>query len=207
MIYINKTAFNIYVELDTPLDSNNNFVGQTWDDFIAGAWVLLSDEQAAFHVANPSATVREVWDMEITPVTPHERTAEDAKDEMIQVIEDYDSSKNVNSFTVNGTVSGWFTPEERSNYKSSIDAAKLLGVETLSFFIGDMMLEVSTVLAEQMLAQIQLYADSCFIITKQHKLSVEALAASGELGEEEKIERIDSYDYISSYPQPLNFEL
>ena len=120
---------------------------------------------------------------------------------MIYQIDTYDSSSDVNGFeaTVSGmTIEGWFTPEERSNYKSSIDAAKLLGVETLYFYLGDVELAVTPVQAEYMLAQIQLYADQCFIVTKQHKLAVESM---------ETIEEVDGFDYTADYPQKPNFNL
>jgi hypothetical protein len=133
--------------------------------------------------------------MQLTPIP--QRTLDDAKAEMIQKIDDYDSSDNVNGFTVNDSIEGWFTPEERSNYKSSIDAAKLIGVSALTFFIGDLQLEVTPTQAEYMLAQIQLYADHCFIVTKQHKISV---------GELETIEDVDSYPYQQGYPSKITFE-
>ena len=207
MIYINKTAYNIYIELDEALDTESNFVGSTWEDFESGAWLLLSEEQVKFREENPAASVREVWEMKLTVSAQPVRTAERAKYDMLRIITDYDRSENVNWFTVNGQVGGWFTPEERSNYKSSIDAAKLLGVEKLSFYIGDIMMEVTPVQAEQMLAMIQLYADRCFIVTKQHKLTVEGYFSSEVLSEEEKISLIDSYDFTAGYPEKLNFEL
>jgi hypothetical protein len=49
-----------------------------------------------------------------------------------------------------------------------------------------------------MLAQIQLYADQCFIVTKQHITAVEAL---------ETIEEVDAYDVSADYPQRLIFTL
>ena len=61
-----------------------------------------------------------------------------------------------------------------------------------------MPLQISTVMAEQMLAQIQLYADSCYIVTMQHKSAVEAL---------DTIEEVDNYDYRDGYPSRLNFNL
>jgi hypothetical protein len=132
--------------------------------------------------------------MQLTPAPV--RTLEQAKKEMIWKIEGYDRSTNVNGFTINGEVEGWFTPDERSNYKSSIDAAKILGVEKLSFFIGDMLLEVTPNQAEYMLAQIQLYADQCYIVTKQHKIAVESF---------ETIEEVDSFNYKGGYPEKINF--
>ena len=129
--------------------------------------------------------------MELTP-----RTLEQAKEEMIAKIDEYDSSDAVNGFKINGEEVGWFTPEERSNYKSSIDAAKLLGISTLTFFIGDMELTVTPTQAEYMLAQIQLYADSCYIVTKEHKITVEGL---------DTIEAVDAFPYTEGYPEMLNF--
>ena len=67
MIYINKDAETIYVELDAPLDQDNNQIGSTWEDYIYGAWLLLNDEQVAFKDAHPEATPGEVYNMQLTP--------------------------------------------------------------------------------------------------------------------------------------------
>ena len=182
--YIKQDVKGYYIEFDEMFDPNlYDNLGETFEDFLDNLWVLLSDEQVTFHNENPSATVSEVWRMELDPEPV--RTLEQAKIEMTMNIISYDSSSNVNGFTINGEVEGWFTPEERSNYKSSIDAAKLLGVSALTFFVGDMEMTVTPTQAEYMLAQIQLYADQCFIITKQHKAAVEAM---------ESIEAVDTYD-------------
>lgn len=193
--YIKRDIKGYYVEFNEQFDPDlYNNLGSTYDDFLDNKWVLLSDEQVAFHEEYPSANVKEVWDMQLTPIT--QRTLDDAKAEMIQKIDDYDSSDNVNGFTVNDSIEGWFTPEERSNYNSSISAAKLLGVDELSFFVGDMLITVPTLMAEQMLAQLQLYADQCYIVTRGHKADVEEL---------QTIEEVDAYPYQSGYPQKLNF--
>lgn len=195
--YIKHSVKGFYVtfeeELNTELYDN---LGSTWEDFIANKWVLLSNDQVEFHQANPSAKIHEVWAMELDPV--HVRNIEDAKNEMIGKIEQYDQSSNVNGFTINNAIEAWFTPSERSNYKSSIDAAKLLGLDSLSFYVGDVMLDITPSIAEGLLAQIQLYADQCFIVTKQHKAAVEAL---------QTIEEVDNYDYTAGYPDKMNFDI
>jgi hypothetical protein len=73
-----------------------------------------------------------------------------------------------------------------------------MGVETLAFFIGDIMLEVPTSMAEEMLARLQLYADQCFIVTKQHKVAVEQLTT---------IEEVDNFPYMEDYPPKINFTI
>jgi hypothetical protein len=193
--YIKKDIKGFYVEFGSMFDERlYNNIGSTYEDFLNGLWVLLSDEQVEFHKLNPFASVKEVWDMEFEQ--PKERTLDDAKEEMLEKIDKYDSSNNVNGFTINNELEGWFTAEERSNYKSSIDAATILGIETLSFFVGDNLLEVSPTQAKVMLARIQIYADECFIVTKQHKLAVEALST---------IEEVDNYPYSEGYPSKINF--
>lgn len=196
IIYIKKSVKGIYVSLDQELDSElYNDIGTDWNDYQQNKYVKLSDEQIQFHIDNPSASISEVWNCSINVENP--RTLSMAKQEMIQKIENYDISNNVNSFVVNG-VSTWFTPLERSNYKQSIDAAKLAGIESLSLFIENKLITIPTTVAEHLLAQIQLYADQCFIVTKQHKLAIENL---------DNIPAVDSYDYTTSYPEKLNFAI
>lgn len=196
-IYIKKNVRGYFVELPEELTSDlYDNLGETYADYLNNKWVKLSDEQIAFREANPSASVREVWDIALTP--PYERTVEDARRELLDKIERYNISENVDSFIVNDTITHWFTVQERLNYKQSIEAAKLLGVETLSFYIGDVKMDVAPDQAEQMLALIQLYADQCFMTTKQHKLNAQAL---------ETIEEIEAYDHTKGYPEKLNFQM
>lgn len=196
-LYIKKSIAKHFVDFAEPLSAEEyNNLGETWEDYVDNKWVLLNDGQKAFYEVNPDATVKEVWDMELIP--PHVRTLDEAKSEKIMEIENYDRSDNVNAFTVNGELTDWFTPEQRSSYKSSIDAAKLLGIESLSLFIGNTPVTISTQNAEYMLAQIQHYADQCFIVTKQHKLAVEGM---------ESVEDVDGFDVSQGYPEKINFTI
>ena len=61
-----------------------------------------------------------------------------------------------------------------------------------------MPITLSVATAKLMLAQIQLYADQCFIVTKQHKAAVEAL---------DSIEAVDNYDVTAGYPTKLIFNV
>lgn len=197
-IYIKYDIPKQYIMLDEALDSELfSDLGSTFDDFLKNKWVPLSEEQIKFKEENPQASIKEVWEMELRPIPT--QTLEEYKENKINEITLFDESSNVNSFTVNHMLSAWFTPSERSNYKSSIEAAKLLGLNSLSFFVGDMMLEINDIsLAELMLAQIQLYADQCFLVTKQHKVNVMNL---------ETIEEVKEYDFTVGYPEKLNFDL
>jgi hypothetical protein len=196
-LYIKKDIRGNYLELEEMLDQElYNNLGETYSDYLNNYWVLLSDEQTEFKRNHPGASLREVWNMKLNP--PYERTVEDGRRELLRKIEQYNVSENVDSFIVNDQITTWFTVQERLNYKQSIEAAKLLNIQALSFYIGDIKMDIAPDIAEQMLAMIQLYADQCFMVTKMHTLNVEKLST---------IEEIDSYDYKSGYPERLNFIL
>lgn len=197
-IYISKKVKNYYFTIEEELAPTAYEIGTTLADFYEGKWVLLSEEQTAFHEEHPNASVTEVWNMELIPTpVPHIRDIDDAKREKKEQIDNYDNSSDVNGFEVNGNTA-WFTADERANYRASIESAKLLNVSSISFYIGDTLLTLPTEQVELLLAQLQLYADQCFIVTKQHKANVDAL---------ETIEEVDNYDYMTGYPQKITITL
>jgi len=201
-VYIKKNIAKHYIDFATPLSSDEYFIGETWEDYCNNKWVLLSAEQIAFKDEHPNASIKEVFDMELIPTPVHERTLEEAKGEMITNIGNYDESDNVNEFIVthDGQVvtTSWFEPNIRANYKNSVESAELVGLTTVSFYVGDMPITLPTQDAKLMLAQIQLYADACYIVTKQHIAAVEALTTIAE---------VDAYDYTQGYPNKLSFEI
>lgn len=199
--YIRKSIKGYYIDFPDEIDAEYwaGKIGSTYEDFRADKWILLSDEQLAFHTEHPYASISQVISM--TLPEPYTRTLEDAKRDKIDAIEQYDKSSFVNGFDVvsgNDTVTTWLTPEERANYRSSIDAAELVGLTELSLYIGEMPITLPTATAKLMLAQIQLYADQCFIVTKQHKAAIEAM---------ESIENVDNYDITYGYPTKLSFSI
>lgn len=191
-----------FIEFDTQISEelNGNDLGTTWQDYLNNKFVLLNDEQQTFREEHPNANIKEVFNMQLTPT--HIRTLEEAKNQMNAQIRKYDASSNVNSFDVimNGEViaTSWLTPAERSNYRSSIDAAELTGLTELSLYIGEIPVTLPTQQAKLILAKIQLYADACYIVTKEHLSTVEALG---------NIEDVDAYNYQNGYPPKLSFEL
>lgn len=197
--YIKRDVMGQFVTFPEKMKAElYNNLGSTWQDYLDRKWVLLSDEQVQFRAEHPKASVSEVWNMEIYTPPVHVRTLEEAKAEMVMKIKENDASQQVNGFIVNDAVTGWLTADERANYNSSINAAKLLGINEISFYVGDYLFTTTVEKAENMLAQIQLYADQCFIVTKQHIIAVEAL---------ETIEEVDEYNYMTGYPAQLHFTI
>ena len=68
--YITKKNRLTYIGLNEPLDPACYNIGESYLDFLAGKWVLLSEEQAQFKKDHPEATIKEVLDMKITDKEP-----------------------------------------------------------------------------------------------------------------------------------------
>ena len=198
--YIRKSIRGYYIDFPEEIDAEYwaGKIGSTYEDFQDNKWVLLSDEQLTFHNEHPNATIQQVLLMSIPENT---RTLEDAKREKIYEIEQYDRSSLVNGFDIidgENTMDAWLTPAERANYKNSIDAAELVGLTEVHPVFNNVQLTIPTATAKLALAQIQLYADRCFIVTETHKADVEALNS---------IEAVDNYDITAGYPEKLSFTI
>lgn len=183
------------IVLSTPLDGAAYNIGATYNDYLNGLFVPLTDDQSYFYLSHKNATTAAVW--ECGANIPHEPSIDDIRAQKLNELSMYDNSSAVNEFIING-VGAWFTPSERTNYSSSVSAAKLLGVEMLSFYVSGIKLDVPTDAAERMLAAVMLYADSCFIVTKQHEAAINSL---------ETIEEINNYDFEVGYPEKLVFNI
>ena len=192
--YIKKSIQKHYVTFAEPLDSNEyNNIGETWEDYINNKWVLLSAAQVAFHEEHPNASVKNVWDMQI-PVAP-QRTLEQAKQEKIWEIEQYDSSDNVNSFTINN-ISMWLTVDQRQQIATQISANEAIGRETMTRWFSETEFTFPIATWKQMLIALEVYAGDALNVTEAHKAAVDALNS---------IEAVDNYDYTVGYPTKLNF--
>lgn len=179
--YVNKNIPGNYVVMEKELDSAlHNNVGNSYDHYLAGWWVLLSDGQLKFRELNPNASVEEVINMTMK-VVPVPDPLVESKNSVLGKIKAYNTSDKVDNFTINGVVNAWFSVQERLNYKQSVEAAKLLGEEVLDFLVNGMPFSVSVANAEYMLAQIQRYADKCFMVTEKHKANVNALTSVEEV--------------------------
>lgn len=183
-----------YISFDFKLDENYN-TGNTFDDYLNGKWILLSDDQYGFHEQNPSATIKEVINMELDPEPePYNPTLEELIEKKIQEITIYDTSVNVNSFKLNG-MDVWLDKDTRVGLMNSTQIEKAAGHETTTLWLGTINLTINCDLAIGLLSQLELYALACYNKTAEHKANVLAL---------ETKEEVESYDYTTGYPEKLN---
>lgn len=122
---------------------------------------------------------------------------ETLKEMKLNELVDYDKSGDVNAFVVKGE-NVWFDKDTRSALNTSIGAAELLGETEISFIINDKVFSIEILKAKQMLAQLQRYADACFLNTEVHRQAISKLI-------EEVV--VINYDVTIGYPTKLTFEI
>ena len=143
------------------------------------------------------------WGFEewIEPEPTPAELLERAKASKIAELEAYDDSDAVNSFEIvmgNETTSAWIEPAKRSNYRGSLEDCALLGVTDIEVPIGGMLIPMTVADARVKLAQVQLYADRCTIVTEGHKYAINAL---------ETVDAVEAYDFATGYPEKLVFDI
>lgn len=135
------------------------------------------------------------------PAPTPEDLLESARREKLNDITSYDNSFGVNSFTIvlgENSMETWLTPDKRSDYKNSIDAAELLGRTEVTPVFNGISITIPVQTAKIALAQIQLYANQCYNVTEMHKSAVNAM---------DNIADIEAFDVTQGYPEKLSFEL
>ena len=82
-IYIQKDTKGVHDPVEKMPDAFPQ--GTTYEDYILGKWILLTDEQVTFKELHPVASVKEIIDMRMTPLPP-ETTIEDRKKAAIDAV-------------------------------------------------------------------------------------------------------------------------
>ena len=62
--YIKNNIKNIYFESEIELDENY-CIGTSYEDYLNGCWIKLNDQQLLFKEENPTASVKEVFEMKL----------------------------------------------------------------------------------------------------------------------------------------------
>lgn len=186
------------VEYSFELSADSYNVGSTYEDYLANAWVRLTEEHIAFRAEHPGCSPKEMFNLEMNPV--YEPTEEEltnrARSNKINQINQYDTSTNVNSFYLN-EVQLWLDKSMRVGLMNSMEIERAAGRETSTLWFGNVCYTLPIELAIQMLQALELYALACYNKTAEHKVAVQALETRQE---------IENYDYTVGYPEKLRFD-
>lgn len=130
-------------------------------------------------------------------MAPEKSPLEKAKEEVTRAIEQYDTSDNVNSFSLNG-VKVWLPKETRVGLMNSTTIEKNSGKEESTMWFNGICITVNCDAAIQMLSSLELYALACYNKTAEHKLAVSQLM---------EVSEVKAYDYTVGYPDKLSFTI
>lgn len=119
-----------------------------------------------------------------------------AKAEKEYEIDAYDTSSNVNSFTLDGE-EVWLDKDTRVGLMNSTTIQKAAGQANTTLWFEGKSYTIPCDTAIQMLSALELYALECYNVTAQHKAAVEALTTK---------EEVEAYDYTTGYPEKLNLQ-
>lgn len=135
------------------------------------------------------------WELYIPPVPTEEQILANAKRDKKNDINSYDSSSAVNEFYIQD-VPVWLDKATRAGLKLRFEAEIAMGKTDTALWYNNMQFPLPLQTAMQMLYAIELYASECYDNTQRHLAAVDSL---------EDLNSILEYDYISGYPEKLNF--
>ena len=147
---------------------------------------------------NDEKKTRTVYKYDVVDIDKRFKTEDEVIAELKKLKNDeitkYDTSSNVNVFSLNG-VDVWLDRDTRVSLMNSTTIAKNMGQENTILWLGTVKITVKCDQAIQLLSALEMYALSCFNKTAEHRNNVEALSTINE---------IVSYDYTVGYPEKLN---
>ena len=105
----------------------------------------------------------------------------------------YDQSSEVNGFYINGS-NFWLDKATRVGLAHLADCTD----GDMSLVLGSVVIQINSVVAKELLAQLERYAAECYLATAKHLLTVNDLYT---------VEELINYDYTKGYPEKLTFNV
>lgn len=124
-------------------------------------------------------------------------TVENTRSMVLQKIQNYNMSDNVDGFILGGQ-QVWLTKPQRESLLTSLNMFVKAGVDTFPFVLGGQAMELPCATLEQMLAAVEVYATQCMMVTAGHTAKVSAMRSE---------QRMLDYDYTTGYPEMLEFDV
>lgn len=130
----------------------------------------------------------------IEPMPTEEELLNQAVENKVAEIKEYDKSPAVNSFKLNG-MDAWINREDRIGTRRAIELDKVNGQTESDIWLNGFLLRVNCDLALQLLDAVGHYAYKAYNCTQAHIHAVRELKS---------IEEVQKYDYKVGYPEKLN---
>ena len=214
--YITKKNSLTYIGLNEPLDPACYNIGESYLDFLAGKWVLLSVDQVQFKKDHPEATIKEVLDMKIADKEPETLPDEiieaevfnRAKDRKLDEIRAQDAKSN--KFFISVIREGkevansefWMDKDLRNSLLNvTLPALQQNGDTTIKLWsntIPPTSIEVPIDCALNCIPIVEVYAKKTYDLMQGNIAKVYAAKT---------VDEINSIDVEDGYPSYITFEL
>lgn len=159
--------------------------------------IVIHKDGGVFFNPNEKMLAEDGW-VEYVYVAPgltEEEVFAKVKKSVIQCIEAYDTSEEVNNFYI-GDNSLWLDLAKRVGLELRFKAEVAQGRDTTTLWHDGMQFPLRLDSALQMLYALEIYASACYDNTQRHLAAVESLTT---------IEEVRAYDYTTGYPEKLRF--
>lgn len=193
-----KNAKNIVIGENHPSGDELKILRQTLAKVLKDYGIYDMEEYKEFKAYNEFAEaldIKAIAGSMDADLPTEEEILEEAKAKMLAKIAEFNSSANVNAFTVGGNPM-WLTFEQRNRLKSSIDAAEAEGRTEMSKSFGGVPFTYAIAVWKQMIAAVENYAGDCQNVTEQHIAAVAAMTT---------LEEVEAFDYTAGYPNKPAF--
>lgn len=209
--YITKENKLTYIGLNDLLDPSCNNIGNSYLDFLAGKWVLLSEEQVLFKKEHPEATVEEVFNMKLVEKIDEDIAVNElarAKSDKLEAIYQQDSQSN--KFFISVISEGkevtnsefWMDKDLRNSLLNvTLPALQQNGDTTTRLWsntIPPTSIEVPIDWALNCIPIVEVYAKKTYDLMQGNIAKVYAAKT---------VDEINSIDVESGYPPYVTFEL
>lgn len=209
--YITKENKLTYIGLNDLLDPSCNDIGESYLDFLAGKWVLLSEEQVLFKEEHPDATVEEVFNMKLVEKVDEDIVVNElarAKSDKLEAIYQQDSQSN--KFFISVISEGkevannefWMDKDLRNSLLNvTLPALQQNGDTTTRLWsdtIPPKSIDVPIDWALNCIPVVEIYAKKTYDMTQGNIAKVY---------EAQSIDEINNIDVESGYPPYITFEL
>lgn len=157
----------------------------------------ITIEKDGYVTYNPTeeAILEEGWIEYIVPELTEEEKIAMKKKELLNNIDNYDQSDNVNFFYI-GDYQVWLDKATRAGLKLRFEAEIASGKTETSLWYNNIQFPLKLENAMKMLYALELYASECYDNTQFHKAAINSLNA---------LESLDGYNYKTGYPDKLQF--
>lgn len=174
-----------------------NYNSQKNEWYNEGSAIVRKLDNGGLFFGVPSVEQLTEWGFEewVEPTPTQEQLLQMAKESKIAELESYDSSPDVNSFSIGGQ-DMWLNVEERQQIATQISANEAVGRESMTRWFGGQSFTFPLTVWKQMLTALEVYAGDALNVTERHRAAIEQLDTVGE---------IEEYDFTEGYPEKLNF--